>query len=291
MLRCSPEEFESIVAVSKSWRDLVIRLGRSPDVKLVDLLKQKCLLLGLDTSHFTTREKTVVDDDVLREITRESTSLTQVINKCKFGNCQDQRKKLRSRLNDLGISTAHFKVKAEYSRKKQTLDSIDDEKLRTFVSECFYWNHLAAKCGYRYWGKTNRSELLRRCALLGIDTSHYTTRRKTNAETFVENNLCHGQDLIKRLVKTLNWPYVCNSCKNVHYVEKEGVLLWNNKPLKLQLEHKNGIHDDNRLDNLEFICPNCHTQTSTYCGKNTTRSRTMKSWIEEKPTQLVSSSL
>jgi hypothetical protein len=44
---------------------------------------------------------------------------------------------------------------------------------------------------------------------------------------------------------------------------------WNGQPLKLQLDHINGINDDNRLENLRFICPNCHSQTITYAGKNT----------------------
>lgn len=43
---------------------------------------------------------------------------------------------------------------------------------------------------------------------------------------------------------------------------------WNNKPITLQLDHKNGIHNDNRLENLRLLCPNCHSQTDTFGGKN-----------------------
>lgn len=40
------------------------------------------------------------------------------------------------------------------------------------------------------------------------------------------------------------------------------------KNIPLELEHKNGNHFDNRIENLEILCPNCHAQTDTYCGKN-----------------------
>lgn len=44
--------------------------------------------------------------------------------------------------------------------------------------------------------------------------------------------------------------------------------LWNNRKLVLQLDHINGVRTDNRLENLRLLCPNCHTQTITYGGKN-----------------------
>lgn len=67
-------------------------------------------------------------------------------------------------------------------------------------------------------------------------------------------------DTLKRiLVLEGLLKYQCAKCGN------EG--LWCDTDLVLQLEHKNGRHSDNRLENLEFLCPNCHSQTDTFCNK------------------------
>lgn len=44
--------------------------------------------------------------------------------------------------------------------------------------------------------------------------------------------------------------------------------IWNNKKLVLILDHINGIHNDHRLKNLRLLCPNCNSQTDTFCGRN-----------------------
>lgn len=46
--------------------------------------------------------------------------------------------------------------------------------------------------------------------------------------------------------------------------------IWNGKKLVLQLDHKNGNNKDNRIENLRILCPNCHTQTETYCRNKKT---------------------
>jgi 5-methylcytosine-specific restriction endonuclease McrA len=43
--------------------------------------------------------------------------------------------------------------------------------------------------------------------------------------------------------------------------------------LSLQLHHINGERHDNRLENLALLCPNCHSQTNTWAGRNGTRRR------------------
>ena len=47
-----------------------------------------------------------------------------------------------------------------------------------------------------------------------------------------------------------------------------GITKWNGNSLVIHLDHINGINNDNRLENLRMLCPNCHSQTSTYTGKN-----------------------
>lgn len=43
---------------------------------------------------------------------------------------------------------------------------------------------------------------------------------------------------------------------------------YNGKPINLTIDHINGVSDDNRVTNLRWLCPNCHSQTPTYTGKN-----------------------
>lgn len=47
-----------------------------------------------------------------------------------------------------------------------------------------------------------------------------------------------------------------------------GLSEWMGKEIPLTLDHINGINNDNRLENVRILCPNCHSQTDTFCGKN-----------------------
>lgn len=62
-----------------------------------------------------------------------------------------------------------------------------------------------------------------------------------------------------RLLKTGIKKNQCENC---------GITEWCGKPLVIQLDHKNGNRYDHRLENLRMLCPNCHSQTMTYCGRN-----------------------
>jgi hypothetical protein len=49
---------------------------------------------------------------------------------------------------------------------------------------------------------------------------------------------------------------------------------WNGRLLALHLDHVNGVFNDNRLENLRLLCPNCHSQTDTFAGRRHQQTRT-----------------
>jgi DNA-binding transcriptional ArsR family regulator len=53
--------------------------------------------------------------------------------------------------------------------------------------------------------------------------------------------------------------------------ERCGIDSWRDQALSLALHHINGARDDNRLENLELLCPNCHSQTANFAGRNRRR--------------------
>jgi len=60
-------------------------------------------------------------------------------------------------------------------------------------------------------------------------------------------------------------PFRCDNPECIFHTQK---LVWNEKPLKLILDHRNGVNGDNRPENLQFLCPNCNSQQSTQGGSN-----------------------
>lgn len=73
-----------------------------------------------------------------------------------------------------------------------------------------------------------------------------------------ENSCASSNSLKKRLIKEGYKENKCEIC---------GITEWMGKPLILQLDHINGNHSDNRLNNLRILCPNCHSQTETWGNK------------------------
>lgn len=111
---------------------------------------------------------------------------------------------------------------------------------------------------------------------LGIDTSHFTGQLWSKGQTKETNpsikkqsaSMSYSVDdvlrdgvmfkgrILRSAMLSVGIPYVCSECK----IDP----MWNGKPLTLHVDHINGNRRDCRIENLRFLCPNCHQQTPTW---------------------------
>lgn len=90
--------------------------------------------------------------------------------------------------------------------------------------------------------------------------SRNSTLERMYNEGFVENSTLSNGAAKNVLREYLNIEEKCDECGLSD--------IWNDKKLELHLDHINGNNTDFRKENLRFLCPNCHSQTDTYCGKS-----------------------
>jgi len=126
------------------------------------------------------------------------------------------------------------------------------------------------KLGIRNAGG-NPKTLKKYIELYDLDTSHFIKNydrmvylNKNNVtpieDVLVEKSTYSRSTLKKRLYTEGLKERVCEKCGQDE--------IWNGEKMSLILDHINGIHDDNRIENLRIVCPNCNATLDTHCGKN-----------------------
>jgi hypothetical protein len=133
------------------------------------------------------------------------------------------------------------------------------EDLPAAVQQSKSWTEL---CGFLDLRPSSTESLKWRIKELGLNTDHFTSEwghhhKLADDAVFCENSH-HMWAAKQRFYKQT--PEVCMLCG-------QGPI-WNGKPLRFQIDHENGDSRDCRRENLRKICPNCHTQTDTYAGRN-----------------------
>ena len=139
-----------------------------------------------------------------------------------------------------------------------------DTELAEAVKQSRSYAQVVKLLGCKQAGGT-QSHIKRRILSAGIDTSHFTGRgwnlggtdpkRLTTEEVLVYDRCKGRREAICKLVQAAidgGLVYRCVHCG------LESV--WHTNKIVLELHHKNGDFKDNRLENLEFVCPNCHQQ-------------------------------
>ena len=147
------------------------------------------------------------------------------------------------------------------------------ELLEPIVAQSLSIAEVLRRLGLRQAGGT-QTHVARRIRDYGLDTTHFLgTRRnsgpghkpprKAAAELLVEKHplaLRTHADKLRRALAEIGRPRECAVCG----LGDE----WQGSKLTLEIDHINGQHHDNRPDNLRLLCPNCHSQTETFCSRN-----------------------
>lgn len=143
-----------------------------------------------------------------------------------------------------------------------------DEDFKKIVEQANSYSNCLRALGLGTKGGSSTDILKKRINELNLSVEHFGKLKKQSVyakytldEILVKNSsYANIQSLKARLVREGRLEYKCANCGNTGE--------WMGKKLVLQLDHINGINNDHRIENLRFLCPNCHSQTNSYAGRN-----------------------
>ena len=149
-----------------------------------------------------------------------------------------------------------------------------EEQLQLAVNKSLSIAQVCRELGIRPVGG-NYKTLHAKLKLFNINTAHFTgaawnqgkrfksfSKTHLNEDVFkVDSIVVNNRVVKKRLLDQGILTYRCAVCN---------ISEWNGKPITLELNHINGVNTDNTILNLELLCPNCHSQTDNFRGKNKT---------------------
>lgn len=168
----------------------------------------------------------------------------------------------------MASANRYVKIETRKMRNKQKIRDRSNDELQLAANDSHSFTEMLVALGYSGRSGSMWVLLKKICEEKNIDTSHFRDpvhkgggrpSYSLNAILVPNSKYTNIDRLKKRLLAANMLEYKCAICGNVGE--------WNGKPLSLQLDHIDGVHNNHSLKNLRFLCPNCHSQTETFSGK------------------------
>ena len=136
------------------------------------------------------------------------------------------------------------------------------DELQKMVEESYSYAQLAEKVGYTLRGGSGQVAVKKMCEEYRFSTVHFSQKLRPE-QINIEQSFGYfyvRRETLRNKLLALRGAH-CECC---------GLDSWNNLPITLQVHHVDGDNFNNTLENLQLLCPNCHSQTDNFCGKNKT---------------------
>jgi predicted RNA-binding Zn-ribbon protein involved in translation (DUF1610 family) len=149
--------------------------------------------------------------------------------------------------------------------KRSPFWQIDEQEFRDLALSCVTITEFFEKTLVRYKPKSGYGAglpaLAARVQHLGL-SDHFSKNKKKKRKQYLKelDTITHRGAFRDRLLRDKLIEYRCEICGNKGQ--------WMDQPLTLQLDHRNGDGKEHTIENVRFLCPNCHSQTETWGGRN-----------------------
>ncbi|MCK9567356.1 HNH endonuclease [Candidatus Pacearchaeota archaeon] len=236
--------FSEAVLKSKSWVDVCDRLKVNSENR--KWAKKRAVELGLDYKHFGFVE---LHKKELEKIVMSSNSYLEVQNQI-----SKSAKYTRKLIKDNNISTKHFpRIKS-----RRTKENISDERIIKLVNKLNSVTAILNTLGLCE-SKENYQWIRNKCKDLKL-----RTKFKIDWANWGKDKILSSLDKLKHVSTSITNKLIkCGFKKNECEICGQKPM-HHNKPLMLQCHHIDGHRNNNTFENLQILCPNCHTQTYNY---------------------------